>query len=169
MPRSPWPTFQCGVAFDVEHLIEKKKKKAVTLSTPKCVYNPGLKIEWHSCHMFPCVTSIGSAKRRVIETFPANWHHGTLNSQISFFHSEKHEVTTKRKRTFATLKENMLGRWRTTILERNHNFQKTETGEKKIPASGHLPSESTEFSSGSSHVVVWISSSSSVKSFGPAS
>lgn len=27
MPRLPWPTFQCGVAFDVEDLIGKKKSK----------------------------------------------------------------------------------------------------------------------------------------------
>lgn len=38
----PWPTFRCGVTFDVEGLIERKNK--VNLSISKCVYNKALKI-----------------------------------------------------------------------------------------------------------------------------
>lgn len=49
----PWPTFRCGVTFDVEGLIERKNK--VNLSISKCVYNKALKIGpalvWHLCHV----------------------------------------------------------------------------------------------------------------------
>lgn len=145
---------------DVEDLIEKKrkKKKAVTLSTPKCVYNPGLKIEpaaeWHSCHMFPCVTSI--------ETLPANRHRWTLKS-LSFIQKSMKWWQRERELLCCWERTRWVDEGQLFLKGAKPQFQKNRNWGEKIPASGHLSSESTEFSSGSSNVVVWISSSSLAK------